>query len=407
MYLKFAWRYFKAKKSANAINIIAWATVIVIAFATCCQILVLSVFNGFEGLVKSLYSSFYTDIKISPAKGKTFSLSAAQLNSLKNSDYAEAVSGVIEEKALLKNSDLQTFIHIKGVDDSYKFISGVPQKIVSGKYNIGTMDFPGIVAGVGVQSAVGMNTDTIYSPDEMTIVLPKKTSGNASIEDALSEGIVTGKGAFAIQQDFDNQYAITNIDFLRQQMGYTPNEYTCIEIKLKQSANEKEAIKKIKTLLGNGFSIQNRYQQNSSLFSTMQLEKWAIFAILTLILIIAAFNMVSALTMLVLEKNQDISVMQSLGMNPSGIMKIFLTEGVMLGIIGTVSGIILALLIAFLQIKFKLIELKGGTFLIDYFPIQVKIMDILLVALSAIAISLIAAWLPARKAAKKTISLRA
>lgn len=404
MYLKFAWRYFKAKKSANAINIIAWVTVIVIAFATCCQILVLSVFNGFEGLVKSLYSSFYADIKISPAKGKSFVITPEKISELKKTGVIDAVSGVIEEKALLKNNEQQTFIHIKGVDENYEKISGVPQKIVSGVFDVGNADNPGLVAGVGVQSAAGMSVDTMYMPDEMVVILPRRTHVSAGIEDALSEGNVTAKGSFAIQQDFDNQYAITNINFLRGQMGYNSTEYSAFEVRLNNKVSEKSAIKAIKAVLGNGFLVQNRYQQNSSLYNTMQLEKWAIYAVLTLILIIAAFNMVSALTMLVLEKKQDISVLKSMGSNATAIKKIFVTEGLLLGVIGTFFGLLLSLGIAFLQMKFKLLKLQGGSFLIDYYPVEIKLVDILLVVLTAILITFIAAWIPAARASKQPLS---
>src|ERR1700733_4507978 len=151
----FAWRYFKAKKSANAINIIAWVTVSVIAFATASQILVLSVFNGFEGLVKSLYASFYTDIKIIPAKGKTFILTADQIKKIKQQQGVFAVSLIAEDKALLKNDDLQSIIYLKGVDDNYKYVSGLANQIIPGDgvYNIGTLDNPGLVIGAGIQNA--------------------------------------------------------------------------------------------------------------------------------------------------------------------------------------------------------------------------------------------------------------
>src|SRR3982751_599383 len=151
MYLTFARRYFKAKKSANAINIIAWVTLGVIAFATACQVLVLSVFNGFEGLVKSLYSSFYADMKIIPQKGKTFFLSTEQLGSLKKHPGIQAVSLIAEEKALLQNEDLQTQVFLKGVDENYNKVSGVPGKIVEGQFVVGDTTNPGLIVGSGIQ----------------------------------------------------------------------------------------------------------------------------------------------------------------------------------------------------------------------------------------------------------------
>ncbi len=407
MYLIFAWRYFKAKKTTNAINIIAWVTVGVIAFATACQILVLSVFNGFEGLVKSLYSSFYTDIKITPATGKTFILTQAQINSINKLPSIFAISLIAEEKALLQNEDLQSMVYLKGVDSNYKNVSGVAAKTIEGKFDMGTAAEPGIVAGYGVQNAAGINVNGRLENSILTIILPKK--GKVSVSnpmESLSEGNAKATGVFSIQQDFDNKYALTNIDFVKQQMGFATNEYSACEIKLRDGANLETAQLQLQHALGTNYKVQNKYEQNQSLYSTMKLEKWVIYAVLTLILLIAAFNMISALTMLVLEKQKDISVLQSMGANKSMVLKIFLSEGLLLGSIGTIAGILLALIICFLQVKFKLVKLEGGSFLIDYFPVQLAAADFILVAATATFIAFMASWFPARKAANQAIELR-
>jgi lipoprotein-releasing system permease protein len=407
LYLIFAWRYFKAKKTTNAINIIAWVTVGVIAFATACQILVLSVFNGFEGLVKSLYSSFYTDIKITPATGKTFTLSQAQINSINKQPSIFAISLIAEEKALLQNEDLQSMVYLKGVDSNYINVSGVAAKTIEGKFDMGTAAEPGIVAGYGVQNAAGINVNGRLENSNLTIILPKK--GKVSVSDpmeSLSEGNAKATGVFSIQQDFDNKYALTNIDFVKQQMGFAANEYSACEIKLKEGASLETAQLQLQQALGANYKVLNKYEQNQSLYSTMKLEKWVIYAVLTLILLIAAFNMISALTMLVLEKQKDISVLQSMGANKSMVLKIFLSEGLLLGSIGTIAGILLALIICFLQVKFKLVKLEGGSFLIDYFPVQLAAADFILVAATATFIAFMASWFPARKAANQAIELR-
>ena len=407
MYLTFAWRYFRAKKSANAINIIAWVTVGVIAFATACQILVLSVFNGFEDLVKSLYSAFYTDIKIIPARGKTFMLTNLQINSLKKQSGVKAVSMIAEEKALLQNEEMQTQFFLKGVDRNYPFVSGVAAKVVEGNFNTGTATEPGLIVGAGIQNATALYIDKELGSSELTVILPKK--GKVSISDpmqSLSEGNVKATGVFNIQQDFDNKYAITNIDFVKQQMAFGADEYSAAEIKLEQQGDVFKIQKQLEQLLGKGYVVQTRYQQNTSLYNTMKLEKWAIYAVLTLILLIAAFNMISALTMLVLEKQKDISVLQSMGADKRMILKIFLSEGLLLGTIGALSGILLALLICFLQVKFHLIKLQGGSFLIDYFPVKLEPTDFMLVSSTVGFIAFLASWFPARKAANQLIELR-
>jgi lipoprotein-releasing system permease protein len=409
MYLAFAWRYFKAKKSANAINIIAWVTVGVIAFATCCQILVLSVYNGFEGLVKSLYASFYTDIKIAPAKGKTFFITPAQLAQIKQQPLVQNFSLIAEEKALLQNNNAdgaQTVIYLKGVDSNYSNVCGVAAKTSKGQFNTGTIDNPGLVLGSGIQYAAAVNLNPAFEPDVLTVVLPKKYNSSSDLLQSLSEGNVLPTGIFTIQQEFDNKYAITNVDFVKLQMGLLPNEYSAIEIKLNQSSDIQEAKEKLTALLGSGYNVQTLYQQNMSLYNTMKMEKWIIYAVLTLILIVSAFTMISALTMLVLEKQKDISVLQSMGAKKLTIQKIFLSEGLLLGGIGATLGIALATIICLVQLQFKLIKIGGGSFLIDYFPVQMIATDFLLVAASAAGITFAAAWFPARRASGQAFELR-
>lgn len=406
MYVDFAWRYFKAKKSANAINIIARVTTFVIAFATCCQILVLSVFNGFEGLVKSLYSSFYTDIKIIPASGKTFVLSPGQLANINSQPYVLHTSMIAEENALLQDEEVQSLLRLKGVDDHFVQVSGLPGKIVKGKFITGDAAHPSIVVGAGIQYQAGIVVNDAFAPEELTVILPKKNNTSNDPMQSLAEGNVSATGVFAIQQDFDNAYAITNIDFVKQQMSFAKDEYSAAEIKLKAGADIKKCKEQLQLLMGNKYIVQTRFEQNTSLYNTMIIEKWAIYAVLTLILVIAAFNMVSALTMLVLEKKQDIAILQSMGSTRSQVRKIFLTEGLLLGGLGTICGVALAMIICFLQVKYKLIPLRGGSFLIDYFPVKLMATDFILVTCTAMFISLVASWFPANKASAQPLELR-
>ncbi len=405
MYLKFAWRYFKAKKSTNAINIISWVTAGVIAFSTMCQVLVLSVFNGFEGLVQSLYSNFYSDVKVVPSKGKTITLSPTQIQRIEKLNDVKGVSLDAEEKALLQSGEQQTVVLLKGVDDNYSKVSGVPQKMYHGTYDVGTTDEPKLVMGSGIEYAIGVESDKNLFP--VTVFLPKKSpGGNSNPLAALSEGNANTSGSFAIQQDFDNKYVITNLGFVKQQMNYAPNEYSALEISLLNPESSDKFTDALQKMLGPGYKVLTKYQQNASLYNSMRLEKWVIYAVLTLILIIAAFNMIGALTMLVLEKRKDISVLQSLGADKSLIKKIFLSEGLLLAIIGAATGIILALAICFLQIKFKIIKLSGSSFLIDYFPVKLILTDFLITIATAMVISFTASWFPAKKASQQLFNLK-
>ena len=405
MYLTFAWRYFKAKKSTNAINIISWVTAGVIAFSTMCQVLVLSVFNGFEDLVRSLYSNFYTDIRIEAANGKTINLTASQINDIRNQPGIKNVSVNAEEKALLQNGELQTVVFLKGVDESYREVSGVSRNMQNGSYQIGTVDTPLLILGSGVENALSIQADKNLSG--ITVFLPKRTAANETDPLAsLSEGNANTAGSFSIQQDFDDKYVITNIDFVKQQMNFKADEYSSMEMGLKDPSTTEDKKKLIQNYLGKNYKVKTKYEQNTTLYNSMRLEKWAIFAIMTLVLIIAAFTMISALTMLVLEKRKDISVLQALGASQNLIKKIFLSEGLILAVVGATAGFMLALIICFLQTKFKLVKIEGNSFLIDYYPVKLLVTDFLLVAFTAVLIALLGSWFPAQKASTQPFQLR-
>lgn len=401
----FAWRYFKAKKSINAINIIARISIAAIVIGTAALILVLSVFNGFEGLVKSLYSSFYTDLKVLPATGKTINVTPGQLQQLKGIAGIKNYSLVAEEKALIQNGDFQSVMYLKGVDDNYRYVTGVASHIIKGEYQLGTEDAPQVILGGGVESALGIQADrNIFV---LKVYLPRKNNTEQidPLNDISNDSIRTSS-AFMIQQDFDNKYGITNIDFVKKALKLGANEYSGVEISLLDPAKADDIKKEVEKIFGDGYLVQTIYQQNQSLYAVMNLERWVIYGVLCLILVVAAFNMIGALTMLVLEKQKDISVLHALGANKTFIQKIFLNEGLLLALIGTAIGMLLALVIALLQIKFHLIPLQGGSFLIDYFPVKLRLMDFILVTVTVFVIALIASWLPSRKAASQEFSLR-
>lgn len=405
MHFLFAWRYFKAKKSTNAINIIAWVSIVAIIFGTAALILVLSVFNGFEGLVKSLYSSFYPDIKISPAQGKVVNITPEQLKKLKGLEGVKNYSLVVEEKALVQNGESQSVVYLKGVDENYRYVSGVADHLINGEYDIGDAAVPKLILGAGVESALDIQADkNIYM---LKVYLPRKSNTEQiNLLEDISSDTIRSSAAFVIQQDFDNKYGITNIDFIKRSLKLGADEYSGVEVVVKDPFNADEVKKKVKEIFGTKFKVQNKYEQNQSLYSIMNVERWVIYGVLCLILVVAAFNMIGALSMLVLEKRKDISVLHALGGNQNFIQRIFLSEGMLLAIIGCGIGMLLALLIAWLQIRYHLIALQGGSFLIDYFPVKLRIIDFLLVGATVFVIAFIASWLPSRKAAAQEFSLR-
>lgn len=405
MYLIFAWRYFKAKKSTNAINIIAWVSVTAIAFATAALLVLWSAFNGFEGLVKSLYATFYTDLKISAFSGKTIILTPSQIAQLSALDNIRSVSLVAEEKALLQNQDYQAIIELKGVDSNYTQVTTVEQSLVRGKFLLGDAGQPGAVMGVGIENAIAVLSDRAIGA--LTVYLPKKGADDISNPlSSFNEGKIIPNGAFAIQQDFDNKYVLTNLDFVKQNMGFKPDEYSALEIALISTDREEVTKKNIRQLLGPAYKVQTRFEQNSSLYNVMRLEKYAIYGIFILVLIVAAFNMIGALTMLVLEKQKDIQILQSMGATRGWIQRIFLTEGILLAAIGAGIGISLALLLCFLQLQYKLIPLEGTSFVIDYYPVKLVFTDFVIVAATVFIIAVAASWFPSKRAAGQPFELR-
>jgi lipoprotein-releasing system permease protein len=403
----FAWRYFNAKKSTNAINIIAWISVLAMATGTAALIILLSVFNGFEDLVKSLYADFYTDLKVSPAAGKVLQLTNDQKQKIAAWPGVNAVSLTIEEKALLQNGDYRAIVVVKGVDENYQKVNNVAGRLTKGKFLLGDADKPAMVMGAGVEHSVGTESDRAILP--LTVYLPRKGINTAEYADPLqslsADNIVTA-GSFAIQQDFDNNYVITNLGFVKRMLGLQQNEYGAVEIAIRNKEDDQQIKKGIQQLLGKDYLVETMYEQNRSLYTTMRNEKWFIFVLLSFILVVAAFTMIGALTMLILEKQKDIQILKAMGSSSGAVQKIFLSEGLLLAVIGGTGGILLAFLIGWLQVKFKLIKLQGSTFLIDHYPVKFLPADVLLVFFTVVLIALIASWFPSRKAAMQPIALK-
>ncbi|HVU55919.1 MAG TPA: FtsX-like permease family protein [Puia sp.] len=402
----FAWRYFKAKKSTNAINIIARVSMAAIVVGAASLILVLSVFNGFEDLVKSLYTSFYPDIKILPAKGKTLVMTEDQLKKLSAVPGVHAYSLMAQDNALLQSGEYRTTAYLKGVDENFIKVTGVREKVVRGKFELGTEDRPLAVLGSGIESALNTEADRDIVP--LSVYMFKKGSGDIASDplNSLSNDNMATSGVFMIQQDFDDHYVITNLAFVKRMLGLKQDEYTGVEVGVNDPSQAATLKPVIQQLLGSGYLVQTRYEQNQSLYNVMGTEKWFIYVLLTLILVVASFNMVGALTMLVLEKQKDIHVLKALGATGGRIQRIFLSEGILLALLGGAFGILLAVIICGLQSKYHLVPLQGGSFLIDYYPVKLVPKDFLLVLSTILIVALLASWIPARKAGATAIELR-
>jgi lipoprotein-releasing system permease protein len=400
----FAWRYFKAKKSTNAINIISWVSVSAIILGTASLIVLLSVFNGLEDLVRSLYSSFYTDLKITPASGKFIRIPHASLLKLKQTDGVIGYSLTIEDQALLQYNNNMLPVMLKGVDDNYKSINGLSKNISKGDYQLGSSEHPLAILGTGIEYMLDIESDRAIAP--MTANLFRNGAINpADPTSAVRSEPLVSSGAFKIQEDFDNHYVITNLGFIQRMLGLDSNQFGAIEIATRDGMVSSDLKSKLQSLFGPAFLVRTRDEQNQTLFETMKMEKWVIYIILTLILIVAAFNIVGALTMLVLEKKKDIQVLKAMGADNRFIRQIFLNEGILLGVIGGGLGFLLAILLCWMQVNLKLVPLEGN-FLIDYYPVKLIPGDFILVGTTILVVVLLASWIPARKAALQPFELK-
>jgi lipoprotein-releasing system permease protein len=407
MIWQFAFRYFSAKKSTNAINIISWVSVSAIAVGAGALIIILSVFNGFEGLVKSLYSSFYPSVKISAVTGKTIHLTPQQLKQIAGLNGVSQMTEVVEEKAVLRYGEGdQTIAVLKGVDSNYNKVAEVDKSISRGRFDTGDEMAYRAVLGVELEMALGVDVERSLIP--MTVYLPRRNVTSMVMpEDALSSGVLYPAGSFAIQQEFNSKYVITNIAFMRQLLEMDASEMSALEIRGKVGVEDKVLKNNILAALGADYKVETRYEQNQALYAIMQTEKWAVYVIMSFILVIAAFNMIGTLHMLVMEKRKDITILKSMGARSKIITRIFLAEGLIIAGLGTGIGFGLSILFCLLQQRFGLVKLEGTSFLVNAYPVSMHVEDFLLVSVTIIVIGVTASWYPARRAGKLGIELKA
>jgi lipoprotein-releasing system permease protein len=360
-------------------------------------LLVLSVFNGLEDLVKSLYTVFYPDISVSAAEGKTFEINETLKHQISSIDYVEAYSFTLEENALLEYADRQHICTVKGVDRNYfNVVQQFDTFIVEGKKILQSDSMNYAILGIGVAQKLGINTTESYLP--IALYIPKKSASFSSMENAFNRNYITTSGAFAVSDEFDTRYTFVPLDFFQELSG-NYEKASHAEIRLKDSRKTEEAILKLRETLGDSFKIKSRYEQNETLYKILKSEKWVTFAILVFIMIIASFNIIGALSMLVLEKKKDIATLTALGIRKNNIVRIFLYEGILMSCVGAFVGMFLAFVLCILQQEVGLIAMPGSSFLVKYYPVKMLASDFALVTLVVIFISLIAAYLPAKKAA--------
>lgn len=380
-------------------------SVLGVTVGTAALIIVLSVFNGFEDLILRLYNSFDPDIKIEASVGKNFVPDPNVVMSLQRDPDIAHVMPVIEENALLRYRDQQFIVNLKGVDSCLGHYAGIDSMVIEGDFELqrGDTDFAVVGSGVayGLQLVIGP-----YSPLE--VYAPKRHAGSfLHPEDAFEQRYIAPSGIFAIQQEYDSRYVLVPFRFAADIFQYD-SLITAWEVFLKPNSDPDNVVPRIQSLVGNGFTVRDRMHQHEDIYRIMKSEKWAVFMILTFILIIATFNIIGTLSMLVIEKKKDVVVLHSLGADRTFLRRIFLFEGLFINFVGCLTGMLIGLIICWGQQQYGWIKLSGsGSFVIESYPVQWQGLDFLYVFLTVSCIGWIAAWYPARKVVGERLDMRA
>jgi len=402
-------RYLVSKKSHNLINVISLISVVGQVVGTAALIIVLSVFNGFEDVIKSMYNTFNPNFVITAEKGKTFSITDFPVGEIKAIPGINDFASVVEEDALFKYRDQQYIATIKGVSENYNQLSKLNELMREGELVLQEGNSNFAVMGAGVAWYLNINLNDLTNL--LSVFVPKR--GNASsfsFDNAFNNELIHTAGIFSVQQEFDEKYVIVPLRFARQLTDYDEDEVTSVEIFTSVTANDDEVQQQLESILGKDFNVKNRFQQNEALYKVMKSEKLAIFLILAFILVLASFNMVGSLSILIVEKLKDIAVLKSMGANKNLVVKIFTSEGLLISLLGSMIGLVIGFVLLFLQQQFGFVSLGDGTgdFIIDAYPVNMMPIDFVYVFFTVIAIGFLATWYPVRYLTRRfeTISLR-
>ncbi len=392
---RIARRYLFSKKSHNAINIISGISAGGVAVGTIALVCVLSVFNGFESLISNMFSAFDPDLKITLTHGKTFDVNSKEISELRKMKPVAVFTEVIEENALLRFRDKQMPATIKGVSDDFERMTRIDSIMYDGKFILYDGAFQRAVAGVGVAGTLGLGAHFI---DPLYIYAPRRTSKINLLrpENSFNQIGTFVSGIFSVKQlQYDDHYVLISISLARDLFEYQKSTVSAVELKLEKGADQTNVQKQIKTLLGEKFQVKNRYEQQESFFKIMKIEKWITYLILCFILLIASFNIIGSLSMLIIDKKADIQTLRNLGADNQLIKRIFLFEGWLISGVGAMVGIGLGALLCLLQQYFGLLRLGTG-YVVDAYPVVTNVIDILLVFGTVLIMGFLAAYYPVR-----------
>lgn len=395
-------RYLFSKKSHNAINIISMICVCGVVVATIALVCALSVYNGFNDLVASMFSSFDPELKITPRTGKVFDPTTSDMQKIRELPDIAFFSETLQDNALIRYHDRQDVAVVKGVDDTYQHLTMMDSALIDGNFTLQDEVADYALLGVGLSSKLGARPG-FASPLELYVPKRDVKVNLSNPSSSFNWKYAYTGGVFMInQQVYDEGYMIVPLSLARELFHYD-KEVSAIELKLTEKADLSSVKKQIKSILGNEFIIRDRFEQQEASFKMMQIEKWMTFLILCFILAIALFNVVGSLSMLMIEKQDDVRTLRNMGASDSLIRRIFLFEGWMISGFGALIGIVIGLVLCLLQQSFGLIKLgqTAGAFIIDAYPVRVIFTDILVAFVTVAAIGFMAAWYPVHYLGKK------
>ena len=396
--LKIAWRYLFAKKQYNAIHIISGISAAAIGVVTAAMICVLSVMNGFGVMVEQLFSQFDPDIRIEAVSGKSFHDEGEQFDALRQLPAVALVSQTIEETALLQFEDRQMPVRLCGVDSIFPTLTHIQDIITDGEYEVHDGAFDRAVLGRGLAWQIGVGAHFIHP---LQLYAPKRTARVNMLrpDQAFNEEICFIAGTFAVQQaQYDDEMMLVDIPLTRRLLEYGEKEVTALLIQLSPNASARQAERDIQSLLGKDYNVLNRYEQQADFFRILRVEKLLTTLLLVFILLIASFNIIGSLSMLIIDKQSDIQTLSHLGANQQTIRRVFLFEGWMISTLGAICGLVVGLIICLLQEHLGLLKLgNGAEYVVSAYPVAVQATDLLIVTIVVLTLGFIAAWIPARR----------
>ena len=400
-------RYLFSKKSTHVINVISSISVIGVAVATMALVIVLSVFNGFHDLVASLFTSFDPQLKVVPVEGKTAPADDPILTKIRLLPQVDVATETVEDQALAIYNDHQAMVKIKGVDDNFAELSHITDILYGdGSFSLHAANLEYGIVGIRLAQNLGIGAQwdgflKIYAPKKEG-QLDVTNPGDGFVVDSLnSPGVL-----FAVKQaKYDKNYIITSISFARNLFGQQ-GMLSDLELRLKPGSNLDAVKAEMQQIAGNKYKVLDRFEQQEDTFKIMSIEKMIAYIFLTFILVVACFNIIGSLSMLIIDKKNDVVTLRNLGANDKQITRVFLFEGRMIAVIGAVIGIGLGLLLCFLQQQYGFVRLgdSEGSFIVDAYPVSVHYSDVAIIFVTVIAVGWLAVWYPVRALSKRLLS---